>query len=195
MSADAMPSAAIDLVVIGASAGGVVALQTLAKALPATFAPPVLVVLHIPRDRPSSVPTLLAAQCALPVREAEDKQAIEPGTITFAPSDYHLLVEDRHHVALSIDPPVLYSRPAIDVLFDSAAETFGAGVLAILLTGASADGSEGVAAIRGAGGKAWIQDPADAVASVMPASAIARAGADAILSLDDLCVQLAALSP
>ncbi|MET0936416.1 MAG: chemotaxis protein CheB [Luteibacter sp.] len=187
------PSPPVELVVVGASAGGVQALQTLVHALPADFPVAVLVVLHVPRDRPNSVPALLALHSAVPVREAEDKQPIEPGTVTFAPSDYHLLVEDRVSVALSIDPPVLFSRPAIDVLFESAAAVFGDGVLAILLTGASADGSEGVAAVRGAGGSAWIQCPSEAVASTMPASAIARAGADAILSLDDLCTRLAGL--
>src|SRR3954469_11989031 len=184
----------IELIVVCASAGGVQALQALARSLPADFEFPVLVVLHIPRDRPSSVPSLLDAQCALPVREADDKQPIERGTVTFAPSDYHLLVEDRSSVALSIDPPVLYSRPAIDVLFESAAAVFGDAVLAILLTGASSDGSDGVDAVRRAGGRAWIQSPDDAIASVMPASAIARAGADAVLGLDELCLRVAGLS-
>ncbi len=175
------------LLVIGASAGGVSALQRALAALPAALACPVLVVLHVPRDRPSRIAELLDPTTALQVREAEDKQPLETGTVTFAPPDYHMLVEDRGTLALSLDEPVLFSRPAIDPLFESAAAVFGEGVLAILLTGASSDGSEGVAAVRQAGGLAWLQCPDDAEASMMPASALQRAGADAVLTLDEIC--------
>ncbi|MCX7514375.1 chemotaxis protein CheB [Frateuria sp. STR12] len=180
-----------DAIVIGASAGGLRALQELLSVLPADFAVPVLVVLHLPRDRPSRVPELLGQYCALPVREALDKQPLEPGAVVFAPPDYHLLVEDETSLALSVDEPVLFSRPAIDPLFASAAAVFSRRLLAILLSGASADGSEGVAAVRHAGGIAWIQRPEDAAAPVMPASALAHAGADAVLSLQDICNRLA----
>ena len=183
-----------ELIVVGASAGGVSALQKLLAALPAGLPMPVLVVLHLPRDRPSGIAGLLDGGCALRVREAEDKQALEPGTVTFAPPDYHLLVEDHGSVALSIDPPVLFSRPAIDPLFESAAEVFGSGVLAILLTGASNDGSAGVARVRAAGGQAWIQSPDDAYSPIMPAAALAHAGADAVLTLDSLCSRMKGLA-
>ncbi|WP_314102620.1 chemotaxis protein CheB [uncultured Stenotrophomonas sp.] len=184
----------IELIVVGASAGGVSALQQLLAALPAGLPMPVLVVLHLPRDRPSGIASLLDGGCALPVREAEDKQPLEPGTVTFAPPDYHLLVEGRDSVALSIDPPVLFSRPAIDPLFESAAEVFGSGVLAILLTGASNDGSAGVARVREAGGQAWIQSPDDAFSPIMPAAALAHAGADAVLTLVSLCSRMKGLA-
>ena len=184
----------IELIVVGASAGGVSALQQLLAALPAGLPMPVLVVLHLPRDRPSGIASLLDGGCALPVREAEDKQPLEPGTVTFAPPDYHLLVEGRDSVALSIDPPVLFSRPAIDPLFESAAEVFGSGVLAILLTGASNDGSAGVARVREAGGQAWIQSPDDAFSPIMPAAALAHAGADAVLTLTSLCSRMKGLA-
>ena len=183
-----------DLVVVGASAGGVSALQALLSSLPSALALPVLVVLHLPRDRPSRIADLLDAGCPLPVREAEDKQPLQPGTVTFAPPDYHLLVEDRATLALSVDPPVLFSRPAIDPLFESAADVFGDGVLAILLTGASADGSDGVAAVRQAGGDAWIQCPEEAYSSMMPASALAHAGADAVLPLTSICTRMKGLT-
>ena len=160
------------VLVIGASAGGVAALQAVLGALPATLQVPVLAVLHLPRDRTSRIAEVLAPYCALPVREAEDKQPLQLGTVTFAPPDYHLLVEDEGAVALSVDAPVLFSRPAIDPLFDSAAAVFGRRVLALLLTGASSDGSEGVAAVRRAGGRAWLQCPEEAEASMMPASAL-----------------------
>lgn len=182
-----------DLVVIGASAGGVSALQALLEAVPADLAMPILVVLHLPRDRPSRITDLVGLRCPLPVREAEDKQPLHDGSVTFAPPDYHLLVEDRATLALSIDPPVLYSRPAIDPLFESAAEVFASGVLAILLTGASSDGSQGVAAVRQAGGEAWIQCPDDAYSPMMPAAALAHAGADVVLPLSSLCVRMKGL--
>ncbi|MBK0027288.1 chemotaxis protein CheB [Stenotrophomonas sp. S48] len=178
------------LVVVGASAGGVAALQQLLGALPASLPVPVLVVLHLPRDRSSRIAEVLAPYCVVALREAEDKQPLQPGTVTFAPPDYHLLVEDTQAVALSMDEPVLFSRPAIDPLFESAAAVFGEGVLAVLLTGASSDGSEGVAAVRSAGGRAWLQCPEEAEASMMPASALQHAGADAVLSLETLCCRL-----
>lgn len=182
----------IDAIVIGGSAGGVQALHALLTQLPAGFTTPVLVVLHLPRDRPSQIAELLDSHCALPVREALDKMPIERGVVVFAPPDYHLLVEDPSSLALSLDEPVLFSRPAIDPLFVSAAAVFSRRLLAILLTGASADGSEGVAAVRRAGGTVWIQQPDDAVASFMPAAALAHAGAEAVLTLNDMCKRMAA---
>lgn len=194
MSMPATDRVDFKLLVVGASAGGVNALQTLLAALPADLPLPVLVVLHLPRDRPSRIVDLLDVRCPLPVREAEDKQPLLRGTVTFAPPDYHLLVEDAATLALSVDAPVLYSRPAIDPLFESAAEVFGAGVLAILLTGASNDGSVGVAAVRQAGGHAWIQSPDDAFSPIMPAAALAHAGADAVLPLSSICTRIKSLA-
>ncbi|TCS35651.1 two-component system chemotaxis response regulator CheB [Paucimonas lemoignei] len=174
------------LVVIGASAGGVDAIGNLLAALPADFAPAVAVVLHLPPDRPSMLAELFASRCALPVKEAEDKEPIQPGTVVVAPPDYHLQVEPDHTFSLSCDEPVLYSRPSIDVLFDSAAMAYGAALLGIILTGASADGTAGLKAVRARGGQAWVQDPEDAVARLMPAAAIADAGADRVLPLEQM---------
>jgi len=188
-------AARYDAVVIGASAGGVAALRAVLGRLPADLPVPVLIVLHLPRDRPSNVSEALDGDCALPVREAIDKQPLLPGTVTFAPPDYHLLVEGPQSLALSVDDPVLFSRPAIDPLFESAAETFGERLLAVLLTGASSDGSEGVAAVRRRGGSAWIQQPEDALSPLMPASALAHAGADAVLTLDEICTRLSEFHP
>jgi len=185
-----MATARPRLLVVGASAGGVAALQALLGALPAGLPIPVLVVLHLPRDRSSRIAEVLAPYCALDVREAEDKQPLQAATVTFAPPDYHLLVEDAQTIALSMDAPVLFSRPAIDPLFDSAAAVFGPQLLAVLLTGASSDGSEGVAAVRAAGGRAWLQCPEEAEASMMPASALQHAGADAVLPLELMCRRL-----
>lgn len=190
----AVEQSVFELIVVGASAGGVSALQQLLAALPADLPMPMLVVLHLPRDRPSRIADLLDVRCPLPVLQAEDKQPLAPGTVTFAPPDYHLLVESRSTLALSVDAPVLFSRPAIDPLFESAAEVFGSGVLAILLTGASNDGSAGVAAVRNAGGQAWIQCPDDAYSPIMPAAALAHAGADAVLTLTSLCSRMKGLA-
>jgi len=175
-----------DAIVIGASSGGVAALRMLLEALPQDLPVPVLVVLHLPRDRPSQLAGLFGHGCLLPVAEAEDKARLRPGTVWIAPPDYHLLVEDRNTLALSLDEPVMFSRPAIDPLFESAAMVFGPRLLALLLTGASSDGSEGVAAVRAAGGVAWVQSPQDAVSSTMPAAALAHAGADSVLTLDQI---------
>lgn len=193
MSAAASPARAcpdVDLIVIGASAGGVDALKELLGALPPGFAPALLVVLHVPADGSGTLVPLLDKLCALPVCEALDKQPVTGGSVAFAPANYHLLVEPGGTLALSIDAPVLYSRPAIDPLFESAAVVYGERLLAIVLTGASGDGSAGLAAVRRRGGIAWVQDPATAVVSTMPAHALAHAGADEVLTLDEICLRL-----
>ena len=188
------PLPLVDAVVIGTSAGGVDALLTLLGGLTAGFRPAVLVVIHVPPDQPSGIAPLLAQRCALPVSEALDKQPVTPGTVVFAPPSYHLLVEPTRTLALSVDDPVRFSRPAIDPLFDSASIAYGARLLALLLTGGSEDGSDGLRAVRARGGTAWVQDPATAVASTMPAAGIATAGADAVLSIEHMALSLAALS-
>jgi two-component system chemotaxis response regulator CheB len=187
MSIGATPSPRrFDALVIGASAGGVHALQALLSSLDGRWKPPILIVLHVPRDRPSRLAPLLDELCALPVVEAVDKQPLQPATVTVAPPDYHLLVETRDSLALSRDADVLFSRPAIDPLFESAAAVFGERLLAILLTGASSDGTDGVAAVRAVGGTVWVQDPEEAVSPLMPASALAGPGADAVLTLSGI---------
>ena len=183
----------IDAVVIGASAGGIEAIGALLAALPSPYVPALLVVLHVPPDRPSAVPALFAGRCRLPVREALDKETIEPGTVYIAPPDYHMLVEPERLIALSKDAPVDFSRPSIDVMFESAALAYGERLLGIVLTGANADGARGLAAIRREGGRAWVQRPEEALASAMPAAAIEVAGADLVLSVPDMAQRLAHL--
>jgi two-component system chemotaxis response regulator CheB len=183
-----------DAVAIGASAGGVEALQALLRCLGGDFRAALLVVLHLPPDRPSALAELLARDCALPVAEALDKQPVQPGTVVLAPPNYHLLVEPERTLALSIDPPVLYSRPAIDLLFESAAVAYGSRLLALVLTGASSDGAAGAAAVRRRGGQVWVQDPAEAAMPVMPTSALQQAGADQVLGLQEICRRFAGAS-
>ena len=184
----------IDCVVVGASAGGFEALLRLTRALPSDFAPALLAVLHLSPERSSRLAPLLAAGCRCPVSEAVDKQPITPGEVIVAPPDYHLLVEQGRTVALSVDPPVLLSRPAIDPLFESAALEYGPRLLALLLTGASSDGTAGLAAVRRRRGIAWVQAPQDARVPMMPASALQHSGADAVLTLSEMCRRLAGKS-
>lgn len=182
----------IDAVVIGASAGGVEALLLLLCALPATLAACVLVVLHLPRERPSLLVDIFAPRCRLSVREAEDKQPVEHGCICFAPPDYHLLVDEGPQLVLSADPPVCFSRPSIDVLFESAADVWRRRLLGIVLTGANEDGAAGLAAVRRAGGRAVVQRPSEAQASLMPRSALQRVPDALVLGLPEIAGWLVA---
>ena len=173
------------LVVIGASAGGIEALMPLLSGVQAD-APPVLAVLHLPRDRPSLMAEIFGRACRGPVREAVDKMPIAPGSITFAPPDYHLLVERGGTLALSVDDPVQFCRPSVDVLFESAADAHGARVLAIVLTGNNEDGAEGAAAVHRAGGRVLVQDPSSARGELMPRAALAAVPAARVCGLDEL---------
>jgi two-component system chemotaxis response regulator CheB len=186
--------ARIDCVVIGASAGGVEALAVLLPALPATFRPSLLIVLHLPRDRPSLLVDIFAKRCARPVREADDKEPLEPGTVYFAPPDYHMLVEKDRQIALSADAPVHFSRPSIDVLFESAADVYGERLLGIILTGGNEDGAAGLYAIHQAGGVTVVQQPDSAKVPLMVVSALQRGPADFVLALPEIAQLLGALA-
>lgn len=181
-----------EAIVIGASAGAIQALSRILPALPPTFAIPVLVVVHVPADRSELVP-LFQTKCRIAIKEAEDKEPIVPGSVYFAPPAYHLLVEADRCISLSVDEPVLYSRPSIDVLFESAADAYGAGLTGIVLTGANEDGARGLAAVTRAGGSAIVQDPADAFSSTMPRAALAHCASARVLSLDAIASHLLSL--
>jgi two-component system chemotaxis response regulator CheB len=176
----------IDAIIIGGSAGGVDALAVLLPALPAHLRVPVIVVLHLPREKPSLLVEIFSRQCALPVCEATDKAPIEPGTVYFAPADYHLLVDRGPCFALSVDEPVHFSRPSIDVLFESAADAYGERLLGVVLTGASQDGAQGLAAVHRAGGVTAVQEPSEAPAPYMPESALRASPVDHILPLSGI---------
>ncbi len=180
-------------VVIGASAGGIEALSVLLPALPAGLQASVFIVLHVPRDRSSLLAEIFAPRCALPVREAEDKESVAPGTVYFAPPDYHLLIDQGPALALSGDALVHYSRPSIDVLFESAADIYGTRLMAIILSGANEDGAEGLATVHRAGGVAVVQDPDSAPAPFMLESALAKTKADFVTSLEGIAAILRAL--
>ena len=175
-----------ELVVIGASWGGVRALGTVLGALPRTFRPAIAVAQHRGADAPSGgLADVLACRTALPVHEAVDKEPIVPGHVHVAPADYHLLVE-RGTLALSADAPERYSRPSINVLFESAADAYGPEVIGVILTGASDDGAAGLARIRQRGGVGVVQDPETAERRQMPEAALAAGGAHRVLSLDQI---------
>ncbi|MDC0714687.1 chemotaxis protein CheB [Stigmatella sp. ncwal1] len=176
----------IEAVVLGVSAGGVDALSILLPALPKDFRPALLIVMHLPRDRPSLLIEIFERKCVLPVREAQDKEPVQPGTVYFAPPDYHLLVDEGPCLSLSADDPVYFSRPSIDVLFESAADIYGSHLAAVILTGANADGARGTAAVREAGGITVAQTPETALAAAMPLAAIARGPIDFILPLEQV---------
>src|ERR1700761_1208668 len=146
-------------VVIGASAGAVEALLTILPELPESFAIPIFIVVHVPPDRRNVLAPLFEARCTIAVKEAEDKEPISAGTVYFAPSDYHMLLEEDFSISLSSDELVNHSRPAIDVLFESAADAYGHGLAAFILTGANQDGAAGLAAVAAAGGAAHLGDP------------------------------------
>ena len=184
----------VDAVVIGASAGGIEALTALLPALSPGLRPPVFIVLHLPRDKPSVLVEIFERKCAVPVREAEDKETVTPGTVYFAPADYHLLVDRGPQISLSADDPVHHSRPSIDVLFESAAEIYGDRLLGIILTGANEDGACGLAAIHDAGGVTVVQSPQTARAPHMVLSALKLRPADWVLPLDEIAEMLGTLN-
>jgi two-component system, chemotaxis family, protein-glutamate methylesterase/glutaminase len=183
----------VDAIVIGASAGGIEALSALLPALPRGGVAAVFVVLHLPRDRDSLLADIFRPRCAFAVFEAEDKEPVSPGSIYFAPPDYHLLVDEGPRLALSVDEPVMFSRPSIDVLFESAADLYGPRLLGIVLSGANGDGAEGLKKIRAAGGLAWVQDPAEAKAALMPETALKQVPDSQVLSLAQMTSLLATL--
>jgi len=173
----------IEAVVIGGSAGGVDALVALLPGIPAGYTLPVFCILHLPGDRESRLAELFDDRLPVPVREAVDKAPIAPGTIYFAGSGYHLSVEQDRTFSLSCEPPVAFARPAIDVLMESAADAYGSGLAAILLTGANHDGAAGMAAIHAGGGFTVVQDPNDAQVPTMPLEALRRIKPNLVLPL------------
>jgi two-component system, chemotaxis family, protein-glutamate methylesterase/glutaminase len=182
----------IDAIAIGASAGGVEVLSMLLPMLRPGCRLAVFIVMHIPRERPSLLPEIFAAKCALPVREAEDKEPVQPGTVYFAPPDYHLLLDRGPAFALSSDEPVHFSRPSIDVLFESAADVYGERLMGLILTGANEDGAQGLAAVGRAGGRTVVQEPGSALAAYLPQSALQQAPVDFVLSVKQMQDLLAA---
>jgi two-component system, chemotaxis family, protein-glutamate methylesterase/glutaminase len=179
-----------EAIVIGASAGAFEALSSLLPGLAADYPLPILIVVHLPPGNSSLFAELFRARCAIQVREAGDKEPIKPGVAYFAPPDYHLLVEDDRRLSLSGDEPVLFSRPSIDVLFESAADAYHGGLIGVVLTGANSDGAQGLKAVVEAGGAAIVQSPDSAYATAMPEAALRACPEAHILPLDEIALYL-----
>lgn len=182
---------ALALVVVGASAGGLNALQMLVAGLPADWQTAMAIVQHRSRDS-RELCGLLQDVTPLKVCEADDKQDIAAGYVYLAPPDYHMLV-DGDSLSLSVDEPVRWSRPSIDVLFESAADSFGDRAIGVVLTGANSDGSRGLRRIVDGGGQAVVQDPATAEVRVMPESARRAVPEACVLPLDQIPAHLVQL--
>ena len=177
---------AADAVVIGASAGGMDALFFLLEQLKPPLRATIVIVLHLPEDSESRLVQVFGQRLRIPVREAEAHAPVEGGTLYFAPPGYHLLLEPDRSFSLSCDPPVLFSRPSIDVLMESAADAYGERLAGLILTGANEDGARGLACIKELGGLTAVQDAGEAAYAAMPAAAIATAEPHYLLPLTGL---------
>ena len=174
-----------DLVVVGTSWGGLAALRTLVSGLPASFMMAVVLVQHRHKDSDHLLRTLLQERTSLEVCEVEDKMPLEHGRIYVAPPDYHTLIEPGH-LSLSTEAPVRFSRPSIDVTFLSAADSYAHRTVGIVLTGANADGSEGLRRISDRGGMAIVQDPASAESTLMPTAAVRAVPRARVMPLEEM---------
>ena len=187
----------VDLVAVGASWGGLNAIETLLGCLPPDYGAAVVIAQHRQDDgRDGALEHLLDARCALDVYEGEDKQALAPGAVVVAPAGYHLLVE-RGSVSLSVDEPLHFSRPSIDVLLGSAADAYGDRSAGVVLTGANADGAVGLARIAARGGTTIVQNPQTAERREMPEAALWATPEARVLELAEIgpaLVELAATS-
>jgi Chemotaxis response regulator containing a CheY-like receiver domain and a methylesterase domain len=175
-----------DAIVIGVSAGGLHALTHILQVLPAQYPIPVIVVQHRAKDERALLEEVLQNKCRIRIIQANEKEPIEPGTVYLAPPDYHLLVETNRTFSLTFDAPVNYSRPSVDVLFETAADVFTNRLLGIVLTGANRDGAKGVQYIQSKGGLTIAQEPATADFPEMPMAAIKTGAVQHIMHLDEI---------
>lgn len=175
-----------EAVVIGTSAGGLYALSPILEALPAAYPLPVMVVQHRSKDEKTLLEEVLSQKCAVSIKQADEKEKIEGGIVYFAPPDYHLLIERNRTFSLSSDPKVNFSRPAIDVLFETAAGVYKQKLLAIILTGANQDGAAGIKRVKQLGGLTIAQNPVTAQYPVMPQAAIDAGGIQQVLELGEI---------
>ncbi len=175
-----------EAVVIGVSAGGFKALHVLLSGLPEYLPVPVMIVQHRQISSDNYFVTSLDKSCRLSVKEADEKEKIMPGIVYIAPADYHLLVEKDKTFSLSVDEHVCFARPSVDVLFETAADVYKAGLIGIILTGANFDGSAGMQKIKASGGLTISQDPENAEVDIMPLAAIATKSVDFVLGLEDI---------
>jgi two-component system chemotaxis response regulator CheB len=181
------------MLAIGFSAGGIPLAQEILAALPPSYPLAVAVVAHIPAGENSVLPELLSRSAGLPATMACDKTPILPGHVHVAPPGYHLLVEDREHYALSVDAPVMSVRPSIDVLLESAAESFEQDLIALVLSGANSDGARGMARVHELGGMTIVLSPLKAEFRTLPEAVINAADVDYIASVEEIIALLRAV--
>ena len=179
-----------EAVVIGASAGGLDVFMRIFKKLDKDFPVPVIVVQHLHADSDGAMIDILDKISILKIKEADEKEITKAGHVYFAPANYHLLIEKDHTLSLSIDAKVNYSRPAIDVLFESAADVYGSTLVGVLLTGANSDGAKGLMKIKKAGGVSVVQNPESAYAASMPESAMKLFNVDHIVEPDQIASKI-----
>jgi two-component system chemotaxis response regulator CheB len=184
----------VDAVLIGGSAGAFEVVVRLLESLPDALTAPVVIVLHQLRRRPSTLAQALSDCCRRPLREAEDKEPLADSTVYVAPADYHLLIERGPAFALSVDAPVHFSLPSIDVLFESAAAALAPRLCAIVLSGANEDGAAGLRSVQQAGGTAIIQSPSDAASRALPEAALAACPGALVLPSSGIRERLHALA-
>lgn len=184
---------AFPLVVMGASLGALEALRVILPALPADFPAALIIVIHRDKEESGDLLPLLDADCALPIGFPLDKEPILAGHVYLAPPNYHMLIEGDHF-AYSMDEPEDYARPSINVLFESAADTYGAKVTGIVLTGMRQDGARGLAVIHRHGGAVLVQSPDEAVAAGMPLAALVAVPSAQVLTLKEIGVLLAKMT-
>jgi len=187
MTDETFESRDIRAVFIGGSAGAFEVVDQLLRTLPGDLAPAIVVVIHQPRRSQGTLAEALGGACVLPLREPQDKEPLAPSTVYVAPPDYHLLIDPGPSFALSVDEPVNFSRPSIDVLFESAADVLGGRCAGMLLSGANSDGARGLRAIQEAGGLAVVQAPAQAAQRAMPDAALAVCYGARALSMEEMC--------
>ena len=175
-----------EAIVIGVSAGGLAVLTVILQVLPADYPLPLIVTQHRSKEERDLLEEVLQARCAIRIRQADEKEAIAGGAVYLAPADYHLLIEEDRTFSLSSDAPVNFSRPSIDLLFETAAEVYGEKLVGIILTGASRDGAAGIKTIRDKGGFTIAQDPARAPFPLMPRAAIDTGSVQSILAPEEI---------
>ena len=175
-----------EAIVIGTSAGGLYALKAILEKLPADFPLPVITVQHRAKNERDLLEEILQNSCYLRIKQADEKERIEPGTVYFAPADYHLLIEKDRTFSLSVEEHNNYSRPSIDILFETAAEAYREKLIGIILTGANHDGANGIKKISEYEGLTIAQNPATAQYPVMPQAAVNTKKIKYILELDTI---------
>ena len=178
------------IIAIGGSAGSLEVIMKIVQSLKTGSGNVYLIIVHRKNDAESILAELLKAKTSLVVKEVEDKDLIEPGHIYLAPSNYHLLLEDERHFSLDASEKIHFSRPSIDVTFESLAEIYGKKVIGILLSGANADGVKGLQTIQKSGGFTIVQDPSSAEVSFMPEQAIQANAYNSIANPDEMILQL-----